>query len=87
MGAALFETDLLCLSLLKVFYTFSFWLMFRQQMIERKEELLMKEESLDEVKVVACKELLVASVCTYGCEETSHQSLLVMFRCHCSRGE
>ncbi|XP_068996597.1 piezo-type mechanosensitive ion channel component 2 [Embiotoca jacksoni] len=36
----------------KVFYSFSFWLMFRQQLKERQEEQSMKEESLDEVKVV-----------------------------------
>ncbi|GAA6220059.1 piezo-type mechanosensitive ion channel component 2-like [Lates japonicus] len=35
----------------KVFYTFSFWLMFRQQLKERQEEQSLKAESLDEVKV------------------------------------
>ncbi|XP_075882351.1 piezo-type mechanosensitive ion channel component 2 [Nelusetta ayraudi] len=40
----------------KVFYTFSFWLMFRQQLVERKEEQLRREESLDEVKVVTSEE-------------------------------
>lgn len=48
------ENELCYVLVLQVFYTFSFWLMFRQQMVERKEELLMKEESLDEVKVIAC---------------------------------
>ncbi|KAM4609898.1 piezo-type mechanosensitive ion channel component 2 [Polymixia lowei] len=36
----------------KVFYTFSFWLMFRQQLKERREEQMLKAESLDEVKVI-----------------------------------
>lgn len=53
MGTAPFKT-ICCVCVLQVLYTFSFWLMFRQQMVERKEELLMKEESLDEVKVIAC---------------------------------
>uniref|UniRef100_A0A8C2WHQ6 Piezo domain-containing protein n=1 Tax=Cyclopterus lumpus TaxID=8103 RepID=A0A8C2WHQ6_CYCLU len=35
-----------------VFYSFSFWLMFRQQLKERQEEQTLKEESLDEVKVL-----------------------------------
>ncbi|KAL6119927.1 uncharacterized protein ACO6RY_04388 [Pungitius sinensis] len=35
----------------KVFYSFSFWLMFRQQLKEKQEEQSLKEESLDEVKV------------------------------------
>ncbi|XP_040009105.1 piezo-type mechanosensitive ion channel component 2 [Xiphias gladius] len=35
----------------KVFYSFSFWLMFRQQLKERQEEQSLREESLDEVKV------------------------------------
>lgn len=42
--------DVLCV--LQVFYTFSFWLMFRQQLKERKDEQSLKAESLDEVKVV-----------------------------------
>uniref|UniRef100_A0A673ABJ4 Uncharacterized protein n=1 Tax=Sphaeramia orbicularis TaxID=375764 RepID=A0A673ABJ4_9TELE len=33
-----------------VFYTFSFWLMFRQQLKERQEAQMLKAESLDEVK-------------------------------------
>ncbi|XP_028308279.1 LOW QUALITY PROTEIN: piezo-type mechanosensitive ion channel component 2 [Gouania willdenowi] len=37
----------------KVFYSFSFWLMFRQQLRERREELNMKAESLDKVKDVS----------------------------------
>lgn len=41
--------DKLCV--LQVFYTFSFWLMFRQQLKERQEEQSLKAESLDEVKV------------------------------------
>lgn len=41
--------DTLCV--LQVFYCFSFWLMFRQQLEERQEEQSLKEESLDEVKV------------------------------------
>ncbi|XP_014195171.2 piezo-type mechanosensitive ion channel component 2 [Haplochromis burtoni] len=40
----------------KVFYTFSFWLMFRQQLKERQEGQSMKAESLDEVKVVPPEE-------------------------------
>ncbi|XP_028266562.1 piezo-type mechanosensitive ion channel component 2 [Parambassis ranga] len=40
----------------KVFYSFSFWLMFRQQLKERQEEQSTKEESLDEVKVVPPEE-------------------------------
>lgn len=36
----------------QVFYSFNFWLMFRQQLIERKEAQSLKAESLDEVKVV-----------------------------------
>lgn len=52
--------DLPCVP--QVFYTFSFWLMFRQQLVERKEEQLRREESLDEVKVVTCNELSVARV-------------------------
>ncbi|XP_060912625.1 piezo-type mechanosensitive ion channel component 2 [Labrus mixtus] len=41
----------------KVFYTFSFWLMFRQQLKERQEEQsLKKAESLDEVKTVSTEE-------------------------------
>uniref|UniRef100_A0A665UH78 Uncharacterized protein n=1 Tax=Echeneis naucrates TaxID=173247 RepID=A0A665UH78_ECHNA len=40
----------------KVFYCFSFWLMFRQQLKERQEEQSLKEESLDEVKVVTLEE-------------------------------
>ncbi|XP_030590436.1 piezo-type mechanosensitive ion channel component 2 [Archocentrus centrarchus] len=40
----------------KVFYTFSFWLMFRQQLKERQEGQSMKAESLDEVKVVPMEE-------------------------------
>lgn len=37
---------------LQVFYSFSFWLMFRQQLKERQEEQSLNEESLDEVKVL-----------------------------------
>lgn len=37
---------------LQVFYSFSFWLMFRQQLTERREQQGLKAESLDEVKVV-----------------------------------
>lgn len=44
-------------SVLQVFYSFSFWLMFRQQLKERQEEQSMKEESLDEVKVGSCNYL------------------------------
>ncbi|XP_008287485.1 piezo-type mechanosensitive ion channel component 2 [Stegastes partitus] len=40
----------------KVFYSFSFWLMFRQQLKERQEEQSMKAESLDDVKVVPPEE-------------------------------
>ncbi|XP_040908244.1 piezo-type mechanosensitive ion channel component 2 [Toxotes jaculatrix] len=40
----------------KVFYSFSFWLMFRQQLKERQEEQRLKEESLDEVKVMSLEE-------------------------------
>ncbi|XP_038577867.1 piezo-type mechanosensitive ion channel component 2 [Micropterus salmoides] len=40
----------------KVFYSFTFWLMFRQQLKERQEEQSLKEESLDEVKVVPPEE-------------------------------
>ncbi|XP_029912219.1 piezo-type mechanosensitive ion channel component 2 [Myripristis murdjan] len=40
----------------KVFYSFSFWLMFRQQLKERQEEQSLKEESLDEVKVTTPEE-------------------------------
>ncbi|XP_078110731.1 piezo-type mechanosensitive ion channel component 2 [Sander vitreus] len=40
----------------KVFYSFSFWLMFRQQLKEREEEQSLKEESIDEVKVVPPEE-------------------------------
>ncbi|XP_035014498.2 piezo-type mechanosensitive ion channel component 2 [Hippoglossus stenolepis] len=40
----------------KVFYSFSFWLMFRQQLKERQEEQSLKDESLDEVKVVSLEE-------------------------------
>ncbi|XP_076734493.1 piezo-type mechanosensitive ion channel component 2 [Maylandia zebra] len=40
----------------EVFYTFSFWLMFRQQLKERQEGQSMKAESLDEVKVVPSEE-------------------------------
>ncbi|KAI3357269.1 hypothetical protein L3Q82_015721 [Scortum barcoo] len=40
----------------EVFYCFSFWLMFRQQLKERKEEQSLKEESLDEVKVEPVEE-------------------------------
>lgn len=36
----------------QVFYNFSFWLMFRQQLKEKQEEHSLKEESLDEVKVM-----------------------------------
>lgn len=43
--------DVLCV--LQVFYSFSFWLMFRQQLKEKQEEQSMKEESLDEVKVAS----------------------------------
>ncbi|XP_034027616.1 piezo-type mechanosensitive ion channel component 2 [Thalassophryne amazonica] len=40
----------------KVFYSFSFWLMCRQQLKERHEKNSMKEESLDEVKVMTPEE-------------------------------
>ncbi|XP_070824614.1 piezo-type mechanosensitive ion channel component 2 [Chaetodon trifascialis] len=40
----------------KVVYSFSFWLMFRQQLTERQEEQSLKEGSLDEVKVVPPEE-------------------------------
>uniref|UniRef100_A0A087XPM9 Uncharacterized protein n=1 Tax=Poecilia formosa TaxID=48698 RepID=A0A087XPM9_POEFO len=36
----------------KVFYTFSFWVMFRQQLKERKEEQNMKKESLEDITSV-----------------------------------
>lgn len=36
----------------QVFYSFNFWLMFRQQLKERKEAQSLKAESLDEVRVV-----------------------------------
>ncbi len=42
--------DILCV--LQVCYSFSFWLMFRQQLKERQEEQSLKEKSLDEVKVM-----------------------------------
>ncbi|KAM6924897.1 piezo-type mechanosensitive ion channel component 2 [Xenentodon cancila] len=37
----------------KVFYTLSFWVMFRQHLKERHEAQIMKEESLDEVKITS----------------------------------
>nr|XP_057939289.1 piezo-type mechanosensitive ion channel component 2 [Doryrhamphus excisus] len=40
----------------KVFYTFSFWLMFRQQLKERQEEQILKGRSLDDVKVIPLEE-------------------------------
>ncbi|KAK0137757.1 Piezo-type mechanosensitive ion channel component 2 [Merluccius polli] len=40
----------------KILYTFSFWLMLRQQLQEIQEQKLMKEESLDEVKVLSSAE-------------------------------
>ncbi|XP_036961535.1 piezo-type mechanosensitive ion channel component 2 [Acanthopagrus latus] len=40
----------------KVFYSFSFWLMFRQQLTERREQQGLKAESLDEVKVMTPEE-------------------------------
>ncbi|KAM4738104.1 piezo-type mechanosensitive ion channel component 2 [Anableps anableps] len=40
----------------KIFYTFSFWVMFRQQLKERKEEQNMKMESLEEIKVMPLEE-------------------------------
>lgn len=44
---------------LQVFYSFNFWLMFRQQLKERKEAQSLKAESLDEVKVVPRNILLI----------------------------
>ena len=38
----------------QIFYTFSFWLMLRQQLQEIQEQKMMKAESLDEVKVLSC---------------------------------
>ncbi|XP_014846584.1 PREDICTED: piezo-type mechanosensitive ion channel component 2-like isoform X1 [Poecilia mexicana] len=40
----------------KVFYTFSFWVMFRQQLKERKEEQNMKKESLEDITSVPPEE-------------------------------
>ncbi|CAJ1085575.1 piezo-type mechanosensitive ion channel component 2 [Xyrichtys novacula] len=40
----------------KVFYSFSFWLMFRQQLKERQEEQSLKEQSIEEVKAVLTEE-------------------------------
>ncbi|XP_041859109.1 piezo-type mechanosensitive ion channel component 2 [Melanotaenia boesemani] len=40
----------------KVFYSFNFWVMFRQQLKERTEEKNIKAESLDEVKVMPPEE-------------------------------
>ncbi|XP_074537420.1 piezo-type mechanosensitive ion channel component 2 [Halichoeres trimaculatus] len=40
----------------KVFYSFSFWLMFRQQLKERQEEQSLKAQSLDEVKTDSTEE-------------------------------
>ncbi|XP_015233211.1 PREDICTED: piezo-type mechanosensitive ion channel component 2-like [Cyprinodon variegatus] len=40
----------------KVFYTFNFWVMFRQQLVERKEEQSMKKQSLEEIKVIPPEE-------------------------------
>ncbi|XP_034551393.1 piezo-type mechanosensitive ion channel component 2 [Notolabrus celidotus] len=40
----------------KVFYSFSFWLMFRQQLKERQEEQSLKTQSLDDLKVVSTEE-------------------------------
>ncbi|XP_043986054.1 piezo-type mechanosensitive ion channel component 2 [Gambusia affinis] len=40
----------------KVFYTFSFWVMFRQQLKERKEEQIMKKESLEDITAVPPEE-------------------------------
>eukprot|EP00066_Takifugu_rubripes_P026302 XP_011615568.1 PREDICTED: piezo-type mechanosensitive ion channel component 2-like [Takifugu rubripes] len=40
----------------KVFYSFNFWLMFRQQLKERKEAQSLRVESLDEVRVVPTAE-------------------------------
>ena len=50
------------LFVLQVFYTFSFWLMFRQQLKERQEEQMLKAESLDEVSVVPSN---LFSICFY----------------------
>lgn len=61
------------LCVLQIFYSFSFWLMFRQQLQERQEEQMAKEESLDEVKVVPrnwfCdhKKLLRPLFCNHSC--------------------
>ena len=38
----------------QILYTFSFWLMLRQQLQEIQEQKMMKAESLDEVKVLSC---------------------------------
>ncbi|KAK5599952.1 hypothetical protein CRENBAI_012981 [Crenichthys baileyi] len=40
----------------KVFYTFNFWVMFRQQLKERKEEQSMKKESLEDINVMPPEE-------------------------------
>ncbi|KAM9342468.1 piezo-type mechanosensitive ion channel component 2 [Pholidichthys leucotaenia] len=40
----------------KVFYSFSFWLMFRQQLKERQEQQSLKAQSLDDVKVMPSEE-------------------------------
>uniref|UniRef100_A0A8C8DUD1 Piezo-type mechanosensitive ion channel component n=1 Tax=Oryzias sinensis TaxID=183150 RepID=A0A8C8DUD1_9TELE len=40
----------------KVLYSFSFWVTFRQQLKERKEEQNKRAESLDEVKVLSSEE-------------------------------
>ncbi|CAL8369473.1 unnamed protein product [Lota lota] len=40
----------------KIFYTFNFWLMLRQQLQEIQEQKMMKAESLDEVKVLSSEE-------------------------------
>ncbi|XP_061592541.1 piezo-type mechanosensitive ion channel component 2 [Cololabis saira] len=40
----------------KVFYTLTFWVMFRQQLKERQEAQMMKGESLDEVKTMSLEE-------------------------------
>uniref|UniRef100_A0A6Q2ZNI8 Piezo-type mechanosensitive ion channel component n=1 Tax=Esox lucius TaxID=8010 RepID=A0A6Q2ZNI8_ESOLU len=51
----------------KVFYTFSFWLLLRQQLKERREEQEFKEsgESLDEVKTLPRMDSgLLYSICT-----------------------
>lgn len=50
----------LCLP--QVFYSFNFWLMFRQQLKERKESQSLKAESLDEVKVVPRNLILITAV-------------------------